>query len=49
MTPERKKEIDESEYSRGRFGVCKNKGCYNERRRNSAYCYECSDKLKNNK
>lgn len=30
-------------FSRTKYGYCKNKGCYNKRRANSAYCQECSD------
>lgn len=33
-----------TKYSRTEMNLCKNDGCYNGRRKASAYCQECSNK-----
>lgn len=36
--------LENKEISRSKLGICKNDGCYNQRRFRSAYCQECSDR-----
>lgn len=46
MNDEQKNAIENSQYSKGHFGLCRNKGCWRRRRDKSAYCQSCSDKNK---
>jgi hypothetical protein len=43
-----KKKIDQAVAATSRtfLDLCKNKGCYNQRRTSSCYCQSCSDKNK---